>query len=282
MNLHVVSEAIEWLEHKTKPLFVIVALVLYAWELVRISAEYSPTKELDSFLTSALTALSVPFGIILLQELLELIANMGESNLLSAQHQFEIVVLVIVRSFFKSFGKVSGYVSRGEFGEPVQESVVKIVAILAMIVLIFIFRWLRNRDVIKNYAQGRNTNLYKQILVVILSIFVLIYLLFVRQEFDEIIFISLIFTGVIIIDAVFLILQIIWDSGFESLTFEASLIIALIFARFALFSSNILSYSLSVLGTAFATGALYVMWRAIGIFFPDGVPIEEEAHQGTH
>ena len=66
MNLHVVSEGIEWLEHKTKPLFVIMALVLYAWELVRISAETPPTTELDSFLTSALTALSVPFGIILL------------------------------------------------------------------------------------------------------------------------------------------------------------------------------------------------------------------------
>ncbi len=92
MNLRIVSEWIEWLEHKTKPLFVGVALILYAISLVELASEISPITQLDEYLVGALANLSIPFGVILLQELLELVANISESNLLSARRQFEIVV----------------------------------------------------------------------------------------------------------------------------------------------------------------------------------------------
>ena len=103
--LHKLSEGIELLEHRSKPLFVGVALLLYVLELVSIAGSINPIAQLDAFLIEALAALAVPFGIILLQEMLELVAKISENNLLSARHQFEIVVLVIVRSFFKKFAK---------------------------------------------------------------------------------------------------------------------------------------------------------------------------------
>ena len=267
MELKKFSEAIEWLEHKTKPIFVVVALLLYAIELVRVAQDYNPVSQLDEFLVEALAALSVPFGVILLQELLELVSNMAESNLLSARRQFEIVVLVIVRSFFKNFAKVSDYVARPEFGTPVQESVVKIVAIMALMILIFFFRRMAESEHIRNYAAGKLSNAWKQILVTILIIVVLVNMLFVNGNFEEIEFIRLIFTGVIIIDAVFLLIAILRDSRFITIVFESSLIIALIFARFPLFTTSVLSVALSVLGVAFATGALYVMYQVVEILY---------------
>ncbi|MFK7800982.1 MAG: hypothetical protein AB8G95_05080 [Anaerolineae bacterium] len=281
MDIHVVSESIEWLEHKSKPLFVIVALLLYVISLVQLAAEVSPLNQLDEYLIGALANLSIPFGIILLQELLELVSNISESNLLSARRQFEIVLLVIVRSFFKKFDKVSGYVEDGEFSGTVQESIVKIGAIVILMVLIFAFRYMAESQYLRNYlaSQGKVTNAYKQIIVVILIVFILGYLLFVTGSFEEIEFIRLVFTGVIIIDAVFLLLAIMGESSFASITFESSLIIALIFARFPLFASNQLSYILSVIGVLFATAALFLMYKAANIHH---VNIEEMTDEGAH
>ena len=267
MELKKFSRALEWLEHTTKPLFVGVALLLYVIELFRLAQVYNPVSQLDEFLIEALAALSVPFGIILLQELLELVSSMAESNLLSARRQFEIVVLVLVRSFFKNFAKVSDYVARPEFGTPVQESVVKIVAIMGLVVFIFFFRRMAESEHIRNYAAGKLSNAWKQILVSILIVIVLINMLFINGSFEEIEFIRLIFTGVIIIDAVFLIIAILRDSRFITIVFESSLIIALIFARFPLFTTSVLSVTLSVLGAAFATGALYVMYQVVEILY---------------
>ena len=90
----------------------------------------SPVYQLNEFLVGALANLSIPFGIILLQEMLELVANIGESTLLSARHQFEIILLVLVRSFFKKFDKVSGYVQDGELSSTVEEAIIKIISIV--------------------------------------------------------------------------------------------------------------------------------------------------------
>ncbi len=261
MNLKIVSESLEWLEHKTKPLFVIVALVLYAVSLYQLGLEVSPTKELDAFLIGALSNLSIPFGIILLQELLELVVKTSESNLLSARHQYEIVVLVIVRSFFKKFGSVSGYVDAGKFNDTIEEAMVKIGALILLGILVSVFRHLSRSRYLQNYVTGQVINAYKQILVVILVLFVLGYMLFIQQSFDEIDFIRLVFTGIIIIDAIFLLIAIMRDSSFETVAFESLLIISLIFARFPLFASNTLSYILSVMGVFLGTFALYLMYR---------------------
>lgn len=276
MDIKIVSETLEWLEHKTKPLFVVVALILYAVSLYRLGLEVSPMKELDAFLVGALSNLSIPFGIILLQELLELVANISESNLQSARHQYEIVVLVIVRSFFKKFGSVSGYVDAGEFNDTIQESMIKIAALILLGILVFIFRHLSGSKYLRNYVTGQITNAYKQILVVILVIFVLGYMLFVQQSFDEIDFIRLVFTGVIIIDAIFLLLAIMRDSSFDSVAFESLLIISLIFARFPLFASNKLSYILSVMGVGLGTFALYLMYRSAEMHHADPTQIVDE------
>ena len=185
MDIKIVSETLEWLEHRTKPLFVIVALALYAISLYRLGVEVPPMKELDAFLVGALSNLSIPFGIILLQELLELVAKTSESNLLSARHQYEIVVLVIVRSFFKKFGSVSGYVDAGEFSSTIQEAVVKIAALILLGILVSVFRHLSESQYLRNYQTGQVVNAYKQILVVILVVFVLGYMLFVQGSFDN-------------------------------------------------------------------------------------------------
>lgn len=266
MNEHLLANALEWLEEKTKPLFVIAALVLYALAIFRISRDLNPVENLDEFLIEALAALSIPFGIILLQELLELITRISESNLVSARRQFEIVILVIIRSFFKSFSKVNGYVDEGILSATVIESIVKVGAIVALILLIHLFRVMSESIHLKWYSeQGKHTNLYKQGLVVLLTIAALIYQLafnptVVRGTFDEFEFIRLVFTGLIVIESLFLILSIL-KNNFPRLILESSLVIALIFARFPLFASNTLSYILSVVGIGFATAALYLFYR---------------------
>lgn len=280
MQLESVSTGLKWLEHHTKPLFVGVAIILYAISLVQLAGEINPIRELDLFLTEALGNLTIPFGVILLQEMLELVANIGESNLLSARHQFEIVVLVIVRSFFKSFSKVGDYIDRGEFGEPVQLAIVKIVAIILLMLLIYAFRRMAESQYLRNYVSGQTVNQYRQVLVVILSIFVLINMLIINQNFEDTEFIRQIFTGIIIIDAMFLILAIMKDSRFLTLAFESSLIIALIFARLPLFSSTLLSFSLSVVGVGFATAALYIMYRVANVTNMEMVAAESMAGNG--
>jgi hypothetical protein len=199
----------------------------------------------------------------LLQELLELVVSISHSTLRSAQRQFEIVVLVIVRSFFKNFAKVNVKVETGAFDIPVQESVIKVLAIIAMVGLIIVFKRFSEHQTMQHYeAEGRVINLYKQSVVVAFVLLVLADLLLVANRFEELEFISLVFTGLIVIDAIFLILAILRNSHFDGLAFESSLVISLIFARFPLFTSNILSYSLSVLGVAFATASLYMLHQS--------------------
>ncbi len=275
MQLKSVASALKWVEHQTKPIFVAVAIILYANSLVRLAARVNPVQELDVFLTDALGNLFIPFSVILMQEMLELIANIGESNLLSARHQFEIVVLVIVRSFFKSFEKVSDYIDRGEFGEPVQQAVIKICAIILLMLLIFAFRRMAESQYLRTYVSGQSVNQYKQVLVVILSVFVLVNMLVVSGEFKDTEFIRQIFTGIIIIDAMFLIVAIMRDSRFLTLAFESCLIIALVFARLPLFSSTSLTYVLSVVGVGFAAAALYIMYRVANVTQIDMVAAEE-------
>lgn len=341
MAEHMLATALEWLEHKSKPFFVAAALIAYAIEVYLLTTAPKPPENLNDFLIQALGALVTPFSIILLQEILELVAKISESNLLSARHQFEIVVLVIVRSFFKSFSKVNGYVQEGVFNETVQEAVVKVFAITILMVLIFLFRMWANSDYLYWYSeQGKRSNLYKQALVVVLVIAALFYQIFAPPQnesytsheataiaqveshsdssaetkddstatsdgknkaavaastksdtdkdsaeyssesgnaegyakakdehtdflsryFDVFAFVSLVFTGLIVIEALFLILSIL-SGEFPRLMLESGLVIALIFARFPLFVSNTLSYSLSVLGVAFAAAALYLYYR---------------------
>ena len=261
MNIHTLAEGLEWLEHKTKPLFVGAALISYAISLVVLAAKINPATDLEEYLVGALGNLAIPFSIILLQEMLELITSISESTLVSAQRQFEIVVLVLVRSFFKKFDKVNEMVIAGEFGSYVREATVKVIAIVIIVALILYFRNLARTHSMRDYAkEGRKANLWKQLLAVVLSIVVLLDMLLIMQSFDEIVFIRIVFTGLIIIDAIFLILAILKDSSFNNLAFESGVVIGLIFARFPLFSSNTLSYILSIIGIIFATLSLYLLY----------------------
>ncbi|MBV7338164.1 hypothetical protein KFU94_60060 [Chloroflexi bacterium TSY] len=132
--------------------------------------------------------------------------------------------------------------------------------------LIHFFRVMSESSYLSWYQeQGQRTNLYKQGLVVILVIFILIYQLAfdptsTKWTFDEFQFVRLVFTGLIVIEALFLILSIL-KGDFPRLVLESSLVIALIFARFPLFTSNTLSYILSVVGVGFATASLYLFYR---------------------
>lgn len=261
MNIRTLAEGLEWIEHKTKPLFVGAALLAYAISLVVLATKINPATHLEEYLVGALGNLAIPFGIILLQEMLELITSISESTLISAQRQFEIVVLVLVRSFFKKFDKVNEMVIAGEFGSYVREATIKVFAIVIIVALILYFRNLSRTPPMRNYAkEGRRANLWKQLLAVVLSVVVLLDMLLIMQSFDEIVFIRLVFTGLIIIDAIFLILAILKNSHFDSLAFESGLVIGLIFARFPLFTSNTLSYMLSIVGIAFATLSLYLLY----------------------
>ncbi len=140
MKRHWLAEKLEWIEERTKPIFVVAVLLLYAFSLVQLVQEINLSTDFNRFLVEALANLSIPFGVILLHELLELVTSISHSNLRSAQRQFEIVVLVIVRSFFKNFAKVNTVVEAGLFAEPVQEAVVKVLAIIVMTALIIYFK----------------------------------------------------------------------------------------------------------------------------------------------
>jgi len=209
MKLNWLAEKLEWIEEKSKPLFVVMALLLYGYSLVQLMLEIDLGTDLSRFLVEALANLSIPFTVILLHGLLELIASISHSNLRSAQRQFEIVLLVVVRSFFVDFAEVNTVVGESLFAEPVQKAVVKVLAIVMMTALIIYFkRWSEDRTLDQYIDKGRRLNHYKQLAVVALVLIILFNMLEVNHFFNNITFISLIFTGLIVIDAVFLILSI--------------------------------------------------------------------------
>lgn len=264
IDLEKFTEFLEKMEDFTRPLFVAAAIILYIWSIFQLVQEVNPATELELFLVRLLTNLSIPFGVILLQEMFELVISISHSTLDSARRQFEVVVLVIVRSFFKSFDKVNDKVSVGALAEPVQEALVKVIAITVIVGLILIFRWLTDRERIREYANaGKRQNAWKQVVVVIMAILLLVDLLLIQRRFDELQYIQLVFTGLIVIDAMFLIVAILRNIGFDGLIFESGLVIALIFARFPLFTSNSLSYALSAVGVAFATVLLLMIRWAL-------------------
>jgi len=257
-----VAAFLNYLEHRAKPWFVGAALLSYAVALVQLARKINPVTDLDEFLVKALAALVVPFGIILLQELFELLATISESTLKATRQQFEIVVLVLVRSFFKDFYKLNKAVGAGTFSEPVQKALVKVVAILVMAVLIMVFRRLSEKaGVERQDAERRGANLWKQGVVILLVVGVLAKFGFDRT-FDTMDFIILVFTGMIVVDAVFFLLTILRGHEFEGLMFDGGLVVALILARFPLFAANIPAYTLSAVGVGFATACLYLFVRS--------------------
>ncbi len=274
--LNGLAKGLDWLEHKTKSLFVIVAILLYAGSLLFLSRTVSPTADLDTFLVKALGNLSIPFGVILLQEFLELLTTISRSTLRSTCQQFEIVALVILRSFFKDFYKLNKAVSAGAFDEHVQKALVKVAAIVIITVLISIFKRLGERAGIeRQHADRKSMNLMKQAAVVVLGIGVIAYMLIGERSFSITSFMSLIFTGMIVMDAVFFLAAIMKSHEFDSLMFNGGLVVSLIFARFPLFVSNRLSYVLAIVGVAFATIALRLFIRPVELEFL-GNPSEDE------
>lgn len=244
---------------KAKPLFSAVALFLYALSLIVLARDVSPIRDLSGFLVEALVRLSIPFSVILLQELLELVTMMSGSTLASTQQQFQIVVLVLLRGFFKDFGKLNAKVVGGLFAEPVQKAVVKLLAIVAMTALIVWFQRLSSSATIRTHKHsGRTANLYKEMVVIVLIGLVILNMAVYQRSFEIMAFISLVFTGMIIVDAAFFLISIARGHEFHKLIFEGGLVISLIFARFALFANNTLAYSLSVLGVGFATILLFL------------------------
>lgn len=274
--LHHLERGVEWIEEKARGPFVVAAIVVYVVSLVVLATKINPLTDLDDYLVKGLANLSYPFGIILLQELLELVARISRSTLSSTSQQFEIVALVILRSFFKDFYKLNEAVGLGEFGEPVQKAVVKVVALLLIAALIAVFNHLSKRAGIEKRNLSRRTaNLLKQALVVILILGVVVYLFASNQQLNITSLITLVFTGMIIIDALFFLWTIQQTNEFSALMFDGGLVVSLILARFPLFASNTLSYCLAFIGTAFATAALYLFIRPLELQFL-GNPQEDE------
>ena len=268
--------SLEHLEARTRKWFVTAALLAYAGSLVWLTREVSPVSQLDAFLVKALAHLSIPFSIILLQELFELVITISQSTLRSTCQQFEIVALVILRSFFKDFYKLNQAVASGEYGEPVAKALVKAAAILLITVLIFIFKRLSDRAGMERRDRGRRAaNQWKQMAVLALCLGVFMNMAPAWRSFEIMRFISLVFTGMIVVDAVFFLWTMLKNHEFDSLMFDGGLVVGLIFARFPLFASNILSYLLAVVGVAFATAALRMFVRPPEIELL-GNPAEDE------
>ena len=235
------------------------ALLLYITYLILLTREINPRDDFSGFMVKALVLLSVPFSVILLQELLELITIISGSTLRSTAQQFQIVVLVLVRSFFKDFGQLNSDVSEGVFGESVQKAVIKLIAIVVMTTLMIFFRQLSRNQAVKKYSEdGLRVNLYKEMSVILLVGIVLLDLIAVERSFLIMEFIRLVFTGMIIVDSAFFIISIAGGHEFNKLMLEGGTVIGLIFARFALFANNALAYVLSTLGIAFATSLLFL------------------------
>ena len=262
-----ISKPFQWFDEKlvkfqdkAKPFFSGAALILYIASLVGFLYKAEGPITFNVFLIQALVSLSIPFGVILLQELLELITFISDSSLRATQRQFQIVVLVLLRSFFKDFSKLNIKVTAGVFAEPVQNAVVKLFAVAFMIALIVCFRRLSKNPVIQRYGnKDRTINLYKEMMAIVLLGFSLYVVITGESQFSVTALITLVFTGMIIVDAIFFIISIARGHEFNRLAFEASIVISLIFARFAIFANNILGYSLSTLGVAFATGSLFLL-----------------------
>ncbi len=256
-------------QEKAKPFFSGIALTLYIASLVLYLYKAEEPITFNAFLIEALVKLSIPFGVILLQELLELITFISDSSLRATQRQFQIVVLVLLRSFFKDFSKLNIKVTTGVFALPVQNAVVKLLAVGLMIALIICFRRLSKNPIIQRYGEkDRTINLYKEMMAIVLLGISLVVVIMDKSWFsvtalinaDSVTaLITLVFTGMIIVDAIFFIISIARGHEFNRLAFEASIVISLIFARFAIFANNMLAYSLSTLGVAFATGSLFLL-----------------------
>ncbi|MHC4872242.1 MAG: ATP-binding protein [Planctomycetota bacterium] len=256
------SHGLETVEEKTKSLFVFVALALYAGSLIFLAQKISPVQHFDLFLIKALGNLSIPFGVILLQEFLELISTIAQSRLRATCQQFEIVALVILRSFFKEFGKLNEAVSAGLFNEPTHKALVKMVALLLVTMLILHFRKLSRRAGIHRQDQARQAvNQWQQLAVVVLCIGVFLQQAVFQQSLQLMVYIAIVFTGMIVIDGLFFLWSILSSHEFDSLMFDGGLVVSLIFARFPLFAPYILSYVLAIAGIAFATVALHLFVR---------------------
>jgi serine/threonine-protein kinase RsbW/sigma-B regulation protein RsbU (phosphoserine phosphatase) len=270
------AHRLDKIEEKTKSLFVAVAIVLYVGSLVLLARKVNPLTDFDGFLVKALANLSIPFGVILLQELLELLTTIPTSALRSAAQQFEIVALVILRSFFKDFYKLNKAVALGEFSEPVQIAVVKIASLVLITILIITFNRLSARAGVERRHVGRaNANLLRQFVVFLLCALVAVYMVVVERSFDVMTFISIVFTGMIVLDAVFFLWMIPQNHEFDSLIFDGNLVVSLIFARFPLFAANLVTYPLAVIGVALATGGLRLFIRPTELRFL-GNPQEDE------
>jgi anti-sigma regulatory factor (Ser/Thr protein kinase) len=270
------SRRLEKVEEKTKPVFVAVAIILYAGSLALLARKVNPLTDLDEFLVKALANLSIPFGIILLQELFELITAIPRSTLRSASQQFEIVALVILRSFFKDFYKLNKAVAVGEFSEPVQVALVKILSLVLITVLIITFNRLSERAGVERRNTGRlSANHFRQIVVILLCIASATYMVTVRHSFDVMTFISIVFTGMIVLDAVFFLWMIPQNHEFDSLMFDGILVVGLIFARFPLFAVNLITFPMAVIGVVLATGGLRLFIRPTELRFL-GNPQEDD------
>jgi anti-sigma regulatory factor (Ser/Thr protein kinase) len=262
---------LEKLEEHTKSLFVVTALVLYGASLILLAREINPVTRLDEFLVKSLANLAIPFSVILLQELFALVTVIHRSPLRSAACQFEIVALVILRSFFKDFYKLNAAVAEGHFSHPVQVALVKVISLALITVLVVYFHRLSRRAGIeRQQAEHSTMNLVRQSIVLVLCIAAATYVIAAHETFDIIAmlhsfdimpFIRIVFTSLILIDAVFFLLMISKNSEFDTLMFEGALVVSLIFARFPLFAANIISFPMAVIGVAISVGALRLFIR---------------------
>jgi anti-sigma regulatory factor (Ser/Thr protein kinase) len=249
--------------HKVSPWFVYAALVSYPVALFFVAKKVNPIDDTATFLIKALGALAVPFGIILLQEMVELLASISDSTLRSTRQQFQIVILVLLRSFFKDFDKLNKSVLAGDWSDSTTKAVVKVIAILVMMGLMIWFKRMSNKAGVERLDALRHTsNLYKGIVMVGLSALVLVDMLAIDQTFDVLQYISLVFIGMIVVDAIFLLASFLQGHRFDDLMFDGGIVVSLIFARFPLYASNTLSVSLSIIGVAFATLCLYMLVRS--------------------
>lgn len=261
-TLRTFAHRLEKVEEKTKSIFVAVAILFYLGSLVMLATEISPLTDLDTFLVKALSKLAIPFGIILLQEMFELLTAIPRSALQSACLQFELIALVILRSFFKDFYKLNAAVATGEFSEPVQIAIVKVLSLVAITYLITVFnRLIKRAGVERQSAAQLNANHLRQLFVIGLYIATAVYVGTCLHSFDIMTFIRIVFTGMIVLDAMFFLWMIAKNDEFDSLMFDGNLVVSLIFARFPLFAVNLVVFPMAVIGVALATGGLHLFIR---------------------
>jgi anti-sigma regulatory factor (Ser/Thr protein kinase) len=145
---------------------------------------------------------------------------------------------------------------------------VKVVAILVMMGLMIWFKRLSNKAGVERLdSMLHRSNLYKAVVVVILSVVVLADMVIVDRSFDVLSYISLVFIGMIAIDAICLLFSFLQGHRFDDLMFDGGIVVSLIFARFPLYASNTLAFGLSIIGVAFATLCLYMLVRSPELAF---------------